>query len=243
MSQPDLPDRGHPGRRRRSGRAGCRAGGPRRGRRRRWLLDRLDRPGRRWGGHRRVRGRGPARGRRDLRRGRRGAARRGRRPEVGRPDLGDPARAGAVRPPGRPGPVRQPPTGDRPPEADPRLAAPAGAAPRGRHAHRPRAHGRSLFRVADRGGWTARRAVGERHAAIRRARDRPRRPAGLRAGAAPAAGRSRVSTRPTFSPPHGSGARSRRRSRRSSRTSPSITGSWTPAPCRSSGRRPRSTSS
>ncbi len=86
------------------------------------------------------------------------------------------------------------------------VAAPPRAPRRGRHAHRPRADRRDLLRRPDRGVGRAGRPDRARHAALRRARDRPDRPPGVRAGADAGAASSPRSTRPTCSRRHGCGA-------------------------------------
>ena len=98
-----LPDRPHPGRRRRArGRRGAPSGSLEAAGARVRVRVRLGRARRRRHRHRHLRGGDPARGRRGVPRGRRRAARRVRRPEVGRPRRHGASRAGAVRAAQRP---------------------------------------------------------------------------------------------------------------------------------------------
>ena len=108
---------------------------------------------------------------------------------MGRPERVGAPRAGPVQAARRTRALREPPSCQRAPGNRSILAAAAGA-PRGRRpADSPRAHRRALLRCAPGSRRDQRRAIGKRHAAVLRARDRPDRPACVRAGPDPAQSR------------------------------------------------------
>ena len=170
-------------------------------------------------------------------------ARRGRRPEVGRPECLRPPGTVPVQAPRRARALREPAARHRPSGARSRLAAAPGAARRRGPPDPPRAHRRALLRGAPGGGRNRRRALGQRHAPVLRARDRPDCPACLRAGPDPAP--SRDQRRQGKCPRHVAtlAARCHARSPRNSRMSSSTTSSSTRARCSSSSDPPSSTCS
>ena len=182
--------------------------------------------------HRRPRHRAHRRRAGRLPRGRRRAAGRRRRPEVGHHrSRRAAARAGAARPAQGARPVRQPAAGAPDRGALRRQPAAAGDHRGHRPAGRARAHRRHLLRrEGPRGRPRPRRLR------VQRARDRADRP---HRASAPPARASPASTRPTCSRPRGCGARSSRAcTRRSSPTSSSST-CWSTTPRCSSWPRPR----